>query len=288
VVHVPDQKFYDPTSGDELVTVHWDFGLTSVDVAFGGTVLTRITDINQLRTTGMGGATPDGGSLIIKLGFADAFEVTRNGERLTPSDVNAFTHTPVSGTHLDGSPVADTKLSLDAAGRLVLGGKRVDEHAMGMIRTAGGSSSSAASAVASARGWLLFFSIVNTCSALFMAWATFSLFTADAVEAGEESELFEGILLFAKGLVLFVFLVLAAIATGSWVLWKVADGPSARKAMTVSKWIAVGYLGLTALKMVQGLTVSPISAIISGIIPLLIEFGAFQAFSKAQSLLPEE
>jgi hypothetical protein len=286
---VPDQKFFDPTTGAELVSVHWDFGLTSVDVAFGGTLLTKITDINELRTRGMGGNTPDGGSLIIKLGFADAFEVTRNGERLTASDVNAFTHTPVSGTLLDGSSAADTKLALDAAGRLVLGGKRVDEHAMGMIRTAGGSSSSAASAVQTARGWLLLFSIVNTLGAVFFAWATYSVFTtADLVTDDADSAIFSGVFALLKGVMLFVFLLMGAVAAGSWALWKVADGPAVRKAMTVSKWIAAGYLVLTLLRTVQAMTISPIAGVISAIIPVLIEFGAFQAFSKAQTLLPQD
>jgi hypothetical protein len=299
---VPDQKFFDPTTGAELVSVHWDFSLTSVDVAFGGTLLTKITDIDQLRNTGMGGATPDGGSLIIKLGFADAFEVTRNGERLTPSDVNAFSHTPVSGTLPDGSAAADSKLALDAAGRLVMGGKRVDEHAMGMIRTSSGSSSGAATAVSSARGWLLFFSIVQTVAALGLGWLTYVVywvtekinapeFGSDPTGIGtaaEPASFYSGLMDVIRGLVLIMFVFSALCAIGSWVLWKIADGPSARKAFTISKWVAAVYFVLGAVNTVSSLLHPKASSLIGAFIALAIEAAAFHAFSKAQKSLPQD
>jgi hypothetical protein len=302
-VCVPDQKFFDPTTGTELVTVHWDFGLTSVDVAFGGTLLTKITDINQLRTSGMGGSTPDGGSLIIKLGFADAFEVTRNGERLTASDVNAFAHTPVSGTLLDGSSAADSKLALDAAGRLVMGGKRVDEHAMGMIRTSGGSASSATKAISSARGWLLFFSIAQTLITVGLGWLTYVVYwvtekikapefgtdpTAIGTNSTDSISLVSGLMDVIRGFVLIMFLFSAFCAIGSWILWKVADGPAARKAFTISKWVAAVYFVLGALNTVSSLSHPKASSLIGAIIALAIEAAAFQAFRKAQAAIPEE
>jgi hypothetical protein len=298
-VPVPDQKFSDPTTGAELVSVHWDFGLTSVDVSFGGTLLTKITDINQLRVAGMGGTTPDGGSLILRLGFADAFEVTRNGERLTASDVNAFSHTPVSGTLLDGSSAADTKLALDKAGRLVLGGKRVDEHAMGMIKTSNGNASSAYSAVSTARGWLLFFAIVQTFFSLAFGWATYAVFAvtdkldpsdlnSGSTDSAENAALFAGILEFLKGFVLILFLFVLFCAIGSWILWKVAATASARKAFTVSKWVAVGYFVLSLLGGLSGLADKQTKSIGQSIVMIAISAVAFKAFSKAQSVLPED
>jgi hypothetical protein len=278
---VPDQKFFDPTSGTELVSIHWDFGLTSVDVAFGGSLLTKITDINQLRTTGLSGATPDGGSLVIQLGFADAFEVTRNGERLTPSDVNAFTHAPGAGTLLAGE--VDNKLSLDAAGRLVMNGKRVDEKAMGML-SSGGSSSAAAGSLQSARIWLLFFSIVQTLFALSLCYATYELMT---ITGDEPDGIASGIFAAIRGVVVAVTLFVAGCAAGSWILWKAADGPYARKAMTISKWVAAAYFGLTLLNTLSGLGANPTKALVGAVIPMVIEVLAFLAFKRAQEALPE-
>ncbi len=286
---MPEQKFYDPTTGTELVSVHWDFGLTAVDVAFGGALLTKISDISQLRATGLAGSTPDGGSLLIKLGFGDAFEVHRNGEALRPSDVNAFGHAPTP----TGTALGDTKLSLDAAGRLIANGRRVDEHAMGMLPGTARSAASAASAVASARGWLLFFAIVQTLFTVVAGFAfagvnKLSQESITAVKSDESRELYSGILKALQGIMLVVFLFVAACAIGTWVLWKIARGPSARKAFTISKWVAAVYLGLSAINLVSGVADGKIaSAVVGAVLTMAIEFAAFQAFRKAQAALPE-
>jgi hypothetical protein len=283
---VPEQKFFDPTNGAELVSVHWDFGLTSVDVAFGGTLLTKISDIGQLRATGMAGATPDGGSLLIRLGFGDSFEVYRNGEALRASDVNAFGHSPAPA----GTALGDVKLSLDAAGRLTSNGQRVDEHAMGMLPGTARSAASAASAVASARSWLLFFSIVQT---LFAALCGFGLAgvnqlsNSDLTGPEDSQAIYSGLLTAVKGIMLVLFIFVAACAVGSWVLWKVSRGPSVRKAFTISKWVAAVYLGLSAINLISGVSNGKLAgAIAQALIGGAIEFAAFQSFRKAENALP--
>lgn len=282
---MPEQKFFDPTSGDELVSVHWDFGLTSVDVASGGSLLTKISDIAQLRSTGLAGSTPDGGSLLVKLGFGDKFEIYRNGEELRASDVNAFGHAPTP----TGTALGDAKLSLDAAGRLTLDGRRVDEHAMGMIPQSRRSRSSAASSISTARGWLLFFSVIQTLFALlfgFVATAVTSVTESDLAVTGDDADFFTPLLRIIQGMIIAMFVFFALCAIASWVLWKVAGGPSPRKAFTISKWVAVGYLVLTVIRTISGIASGNVlGAILGAVIPGAIEFAAFQAFRKAQSAL---
>lgn len=296
---MPEQKFSDPITGTELVSVHWDFGLTSVDVAFGGSLLTKISDIDQLRSTGLAGATPDGGMLLIKLGFGDKFEVFRNGQELNAADVNVFGHSPTPS----GTALGDAKLSLDAAGRLTSNGKRVDEHAMGMLASSGRGAASAASAVSSGRGWLLFFSIVQTLVALLFGYLTFAVSMlrnkieeegarlGTGVESTEELQtapLLDALFGFLQGVMAIVFLFVAACAVGCWVLWKVAGGPSARKAFTISKWVAVVYLVGTLIQLANGIADGKVlKAVLGALIPAAIEIAAFQAFRKAQSALPE-
>ena len=64
---MPEQKFSDPVSGSEVVAVSWDMGMRAVDIAFGGTLLTQVTDLEPLRATGMQGAAPDGSHLVVRL-----------------------------------------------------------------------------------------------------------------------------------------------------------------------------------------------------------------------------
>lgn len=286
-VCVPEQKFLDPTTGDEVVRVHWDFGLTSVDVACGGSLLTKITDIARLRATGFSGPSPDGGSLLIKLASGDKFEVHRNGGYLQPTDIDPFGHTPVAAGQ---TSLSDSKVTLDSAGRLMVNGQRMDR-----VQRSGPDDSS----LSQARGWLLFFSIINTLGALFMG-AAYQLTSKVAkikplptsIESSSSSantvdaELVTGIFDFLRGVMLVVLVFMLLCAAGSWVLWKIAGGPSARTAFTISKWIAVGYLAITTVQVISGVSHgnfagAAITAAISG----GIEFAAFTSFRKAQTAL---
>jgi hypothetical protein len=300
---VPEQKFLDPITGAELVSLHWDFGLTAVDVAFGGTLLTKINDIKQLRETGMGGTTPDGCSLLIKLGYADAFEVTRNGQRLEGSQVNAFSFTPAAPKLLEGGAGAEDKLALDSAGRLVRGGQLVDPHVRGRANAIGGNSQLA---MAGAQGWLLFFSIVQSIFTLGFAWLAFMFSqatesiddavlrdpslvgTSDPEIAKQQAGIFTSLIDVAQTFLIGMFVFSLICAVGSWVLWKVANGPEPRKAFTISKWVAVVYGVLTLFQFISNISTITAGLIFGTLIMVAIEVAAFLAFQKAQQAVSHE
>ena len=281
---MPEQKFMDPATDDEVIRIHWDFALTSVDVASGASFLTKITDIARLRATGFSGPSPDGGSLLIKLASGDKFEVCRNNEYLLASEVDPFGR----GAGAAANPVVDSKVTLDNKGRLMINGQRMDRVRPPVADE---------SAIWQSRAWLLFFSVVNSllaalviCAQKFaprLLEATPRSVAATDAAASIYANLDDGLVNAMKGAVPLVVAVLFGFAATMWVLWYTAGGPSSRDAFTISKWIAVGFLivtGLTAGASVMNGSLS--TGLVRGLIGGSVGFLAFRPFRRAQVSLP--
>ncbi len=134
---MPEQKFSDSISGVEVVVISWDMGMRAVEVAFGGDLLTQITDLELLRT-GVFGTAPDGSRLIVRMtrsGTGDLFDVDHDGTPMVGGHVNFAASGPQVGEVAKAgvrrsTPRADG-LGLDAHGRLVVDGHRVDDRIAG-------------------------------------------------------------------------------------------------------------------------------------------------------------
>lgn len=164
---MPGQVFSDPVTGQQVVTLSWDMAQRAVDVDAGGTLLTRVTDMNTLKQAGMQGQTPLGEFLNIKTVNDPAglcFEVRRNGHLLEASHVNFG----MAGPRLDEFVEAlgeqrearrSDGLAFDDKGRLRRNGVVLKDVDLGVAQVKMKVDPRAFSA---ARWWLGIFALVQT------------------------------------------------------------------------------------------------------------------------------
>ncbi len=169
---MPGQTFSDPISGQRVVTLTWDIAERALDVDAGGTLLTRVTDIATLSTSGMEGYTASGEHLRVRRqpgasGFD--FYVQRNGETLTASFVNFGMAGPslegpaMAMDHQKVAPRADG-LAFDEQGRLRQHGKIVDQSS---LTKSPGQQKDAVQAIDHGRKWVLGLIGLNALFSLF-------------------------------------------------------------------------------------------------------------------------
>jgi hypothetical protein len=282
---MPEQRFFDPTNATEIVSLHWDVAFTSLDLAFGGSLLTKITDFAQLRGAGLAGVAPSGEKITIRLTANDSFDVSRNDEWLVPGDVSGFEPT-VASTLLAESTTQPQTVSLDADGHLLRDGKRVDEHSLGITRTGRDSYAAAPLSPAQrARVWLLWFAVLKSAITFFSAWMYATVYSATTRPAGRDFEYGQtevpifGVL---RGIAFAMVLVSGVLTIGVWILWRMAGSYGARRAFTISKWISVAYLVLIVIGTLGEIGKGNYGILISTLIFGSIAGGSFVSFSKAQ------
>jgi hypothetical protein len=285
---MPEQRFYDPNTSAEVVSLHWDTALTSVDIAFGGSLLTKITDFAQLRGAGLAGAAPTGESIAIRLTANDSFDVSRNGEWLVPGEVlGEVLGSENSGTStlLADATNSNQALSLDANGHLVRDGKRVDEQSLGITRTGRDSYAAAPLSPAQrARVWLLWFAVAKSVITVMFGLFCLTVFGASTGSTGADGIDRIEIPLFAlfRGIALVSLAVGAALTVGVWMLWRMAGSYGARRAFTISKWISAAYLALTVIGTLREVARGNYGTLIGALIFGSIAGAAFISFNKAQ------
>lgn len=171
---MPGQTFTHPTTGEVIATLSWDMGQRAVDVDAGGTLLTRVTDIETLKVAGMQGQTPRGDHLWIRpltIAAGLQFDVECNGLLLAASHVNFGMQGPVldaPAAALDGmktAPRADG-LSFDDRGRLMRNGKVLDDHLLGLMAA---EQRVDTDALKSGRTWILWLAVLQTVQAIVVA-----------------------------------------------------------------------------------------------------------------------
>lgn len=302
---VPEQKFSDPVSGSEVVVVSWDMGMRAVDIAFGGTLLTQVTDLGPLRETGMQGAAPDGSRLVVRLARGEngeVFTVERSGVQLVGGHVNFAAAGPRIGEAVMAgvrsvTPRADG-VGLDAHGRLVVNGQVIDERAAGLASEA----PVAKSAIESGRTWLLVFAILNTVGLALMGLATLALsalhhkvantlgsvrttgVTSDGrpIDADTVATVKAGLGILAIVLAVFVVTMLV-IAVAWWVLWVMSKGAKAALAFGIARAIAGFYLVCSVLQVLSSAARGRlIQGLIGASLGLAINALAFKAFHAAR------
>lgn len=130
---MPAQHFSLNEATAPLASVQWSAGFSTIDLTYNGTLLTRITDADSLRTTGMQGQTADGATLVLRLVPSDdgeSFTLERNGARMHPSDVDQFALSPTAPV---ASPVASSTGSATPAQEKVMTSARRWIRAIGIF-----------------------------------------------------------------------------------------------------------------------------------------------------------
>lgn len=88
---MPAQSFSLNEHSAPLARLEWDFGPSTIDLTYNGTLLTRITEPESLRVTGMQGQAPDGSTLVLRLvtgSNGDQFTLERDGAMLHAQPVD--------------------------------------------------------------------------------------------------------------------------------------------------------------------------------------------------------
>ena len=105
---MPAQNFSLNEATAPLASVQWTADYETIDLTYNGTLLTRITDAESLRTTGLQGQAADGATLVLRLVPAtsgEEFTLERNGARMHPSEVDHTAPSPTAAI-LYGTPSA--------------------------------------------------------------------------------------------------------------------------------------------------------------------------------------
>ena len=292
---MPEQKFSDFASGIEVVVISWDMGMRAVDVAFGGDLLTQITDMELLRT-GVFGMAPDGSRLIVRMtrsGTGYLFDVDHDGTPMVGGHVNFAASGPQVGEVAKAgvrrsTPRADG-LGLDAQGRLVMDGRRLDD------RIAGGSveGPTRAAAFQSGQTWLLVMAILNTVvlalgALLVLALSTLAVKVAHVSQVTEVTALQTEPVRATATAAISVFAVVAlvmfvATAVGWWVLWVMSKGTNAALAFGIARAFAGFYLAVACLQLFSSaMSKRLIQGLLGMCIGLAINAFAFKAFHAAR------
>ena len=302
---MPEQKFSDPVTGSEVVVVSWDMGMRAVDIAFGGTLLTQVTDLGPLRETGMQGAAPDGSRLVVRLTRGEngeVFTVERSGVQLTGGHVNFAAAGPRIGDAVMAGVRSVTPrtdgVGLDAHGRLVVNGQVIDERAAGLATEA----PIAKGAIESGRTWLLVISILNTVGLALAGLAMLALsalhhkvadtlgkvgttgVTSDGrvIDPNAAATVKAGMGILA--VVFAIFLVIAVvIAVAWWVLWVMSKGSKAALAFGIARGITGFYLVCSLLQVSSSAAKGRlIQGLLGASIGLAVNAFAFKAFHGAR------
>jgi hypothetical protein len=170
---MPGQTFTNPTTGEVIATLSWDMGQRAVDVDAGGTLLTRVTDIETLKLVGMQGQTPRGDHLSIRpVNSASGmqFNVECNGVLLAASHVNFGMQGPILGgpaMALESHKIARRAdgLAFDDRGRLLKDGKVLDDHLLGLMASRQRVDDDA---ISRGRTWIMWLAILQTFGALLL------------------------------------------------------------------------------------------------------------------------
>ena len=88
---MPAQSFSLNEHSAPLARLEWDFGPVTIDLSYNATLLTRITDPDSLRVTGMQGQAPDGSTLVLRLitgSNGDQFTLERDGATMYAQPVD--------------------------------------------------------------------------------------------------------------------------------------------------------------------------------------------------------
>ena len=105
---MPSQDFSLNATSAPLARVHWDNGYQTIDLTYSGSLLTRITDAQSLRTTGLQGHTSDGATLVLRLTYdssGEHFALERNGAAMHGGPVDYAIGGPLSAaTGFNPSP----------------------------------------------------------------------------------------------------------------------------------------------------------------------------------------
>ncbi len=291
---MPEQKFSDSISGAEVVVISWDMGMRAVDVAFGGDLLTQITDMELLRT-GVFGAAPDGSRLIVRMtrsGTGDVFDVDHDGTPLVGGHVNFAASGPQVGEVAKAgvrrsTPRADG-LGLDAHGRLVVDGHRVDDRDLSGV----GAKSSKAADIRSGQTWLLVMAILNTVVVVLGAFLVFAVSrlasrVAKATPGGAvqvDSVRTTATAISVAAVVAIVLVVMSlAITVGWWVLWVMSKGTNAALAFGIARGLAAFYLALGCIQLFSAAQSGRLlQGLLGSAIGLAINVFAFKAFHGAR------
>ena len=285
---MPEQKFSDAISGVEVVVISWDMGMRAVDVAFGGDLLTQITDMEMLRT-GVFGAAPDGSRLIVRMtlsGTGYLFDVDHDGAPLVGGHVNFAASGPRVGEVAQAgvrrsTPRADG-LGLDAHGRLVVDGRRVDDRVLG--GSGGSSATSRAVAFRSGQTWLLVMAILNTVVLALGALIVLAVSMLASKVAASPSSAPVGAAISVVAVVAIVLVVImSAFAVGWWVLWVMSKGTNAALAFGIARGMAGFSLALAGIQLLSAAQSGRLlQGLLGASIGLAINGFAFRAFHGAR------
>ena len=94
---MPAQNFSLNEATAALASVQWSAGYSTVDLTYNGVLLTRITDAQSLRTTGLQGTAADGATLVLRLlpgVTGEDFSLERNGARMHAGPIDQFALSP--------------------------------------------------------------------------------------------------------------------------------------------------------------------------------------------------
>ena len=121
---MPAQNFSLNEATAALASVQWSAGYSTVDLTYNGVLLTRITDAQSLRTTGLQGTTADGATLVLRLlpgVTGEDFSLERNGARMHAGPIDHFALSPSA---VFQSPAAAADVMTPAQEKSMLGVNR--------------------------------------------------------------------------------------------------------------------------------------------------------------------